>query len=281
VVAATLGLFGLVYGFSSAETDGWGATITIVSLAAGVALLAAFVAIEHRSDRALLPLRVVTDRARGGAYAAIAIAGLGMFGVFLFLTYYLQRTLGFTPIETGLAFLPMIVFVVATATTTTARVLPRTGPRPIVPTGMALAAVGMVYLTGVEADSSYAAAVLPGLAVMGVGFGAIMAPSIATATGRVAPRDAGVASALVNTSQQVGGSLGVALLSTLAASAATDFAAGKAPSAQLAAEAAVHGYTTAFWWAAGMFAVGAIVTALLLPSGAPAVDPHAEPALAH
>ncbi len=280
-IVATLGLFGLVYGFASAESDGWGATITIVSLAAGVALLVAFVAIERRVARPLLPLRVVTDRTRAGSYTAIAVAGAGMFGVFLFLTYYLQQTLGFSPVESGLAFLPMVVCIVATATTVTAKVLPRTGPRPIVPTGMALAALALVYLTGVEVDSSYASAVLPALLVMGVGFGLIMAPSIASATARVAGADAGVASAMVNTSQQVGGSIGTALLSTIAVSATTSFVAERAPSPEVLAEAAVHGYTTAFWWSAAIFTFGAIVCALLLESGAPATDPHAQPALAH
>jgi len=277
-VVATLGLFGLVYGFSSAESDGWGATITVVSLGAAVVLIAAFFAIERRSDRALLPLRVITDRTRGGSYAAIAIAGAGMFGVFLFLTYYMQRTLGFSPVQTGLAFLPMVAFIIATATTASARVLPRTGPRPLVPTGLTLASLAMLYLTRVEVDSTYAGSVLPALIVLGVAFGLIMAPSIASATARVAGHDAGVASALVNTSQQVGGSIGVALLSTVSANAVTAFAAGQAPSQALLAQAAVHGYTTAFWWSAGIFAAGAVITALLLESGAPAHDPHGEPA---
>src|SRR6185369_4774725 len=154
VVTATSGLFALVYGFSQAETDGWGATVTLGFLAAGVVLLAAFVAIERRAKHPLLPLRVVLDRNRGGSYLAVAMSGAGMFGVFLFLTYYLQQTLGFSPVETGLAFLPMIVGVVAASTLSTTRLLPRTGPKPLVTAGMLLAATGMLLLTGVAVDSS-------------------------------------------------------------------------------------------------------------------------------
>ena len=280
-LTASGGLFALVYGFSNAETHSWGAASTIAFLAAGVALLAAFVAIQRRADHPLLPLRVVLDRNRGGSYLAVGIVGAGMFGVFLFLTYYLQQTLGFSPIKTGLAFLPMIGMVMATATTATTRLLPRTGPRPLLTLGMVLAAVGMVLLAQLGVDSTYAAHVLPGLLVSGAGLGLVMAPAMNTATLGVDAADAGVASATVNTMQQIGGSMGTALLSTLASSAATSFVVGKAPSASLAADAAVHGYTTAFWWSAGIFAIGAIVCGLLLRGGAPRYEPTTEPVLVH
>jgi EmrB/QacA subfamily drug resistance transporter len=280
-LTASGGLFALVYGFANAETHGWGAPTTIGFLAAGVALIAAFVAIQRRSEHPLLPLRVVLDRNRGGSYLAVGIVGAGMFGVFLFLTYYLQQTLGFSPIKTGLAFLPMIGMLMVTATTATTRLLPRTGPRPLLTLGMALAAVGMVLLAQLGVDSTYAAHVLPALLVSGAGLGLVMAPAMSSATLGVAAADAGVASATVNTMQQIGGSMGTALLSTLAASAASSYAAGQAPSAALAAHAAVHGYVTAFWWSAGIFAVGAIVCGLLLRGGAPQHAPSAEPVLAH
>ena len=229
---------------------------------------------------------MLLDRDRGGSFLAMGISGTGVFGVFLFLTYYLQRTLGFSPIETGLAFLPMMAAVVTSATLMSTRVLPRTGPRPLVPTGMVLAAISMLALTRVGVHTGYATHVLPSLLVMGVGLGMVFAPSMATATGGVRPEDAGVASALVNTMQQVGGSIGVALLSTLSASAATSFVASQggpspSPSTSTLATAAVHGYTTAFWWAAGIFFFGAIVTSLLLRSGAQGREPAAAPALAH
>jgi EmrB/QacA subfamily drug resistance transporter len=280
-VAATTGLFALVYGFSSAETNGWGSPLTVGSIAAGVALLAAFVVLQARGSHPLLPLRVVLDRDRGGSYLAVGIVGAGMFGVFLFLTYYLQQTLGFSPLQSGLAFLPMAGAIMLSATIVSATVLPRTGPKPLVPAGMALAAVAMMLLTGVGVDTSYVTHVLPALIIAGLGFGLIFAPSMATATGGVQSEDAGVASAMVNTTQQIGGSLGTALLSTLAASAATTFAAGKAATPAVAAGAAVHGYTTAFWWSAGIFAAGALICGLLLRPGAQELDPSAQPALAH
>jgi EmrB/QacA subfamily drug resistance transporter len=273
VLVASAGLFSLVYGFANAEMDGWGAPLTIAMLAFGVAGLAAFVAIERRVSHPLLPLGVITDRNRGAAFMAVAFAAVAMFGTFLFLTYYLQQTLGFSPIESGLAFLPMVAVIMVTATTASTRLLPRFGPRPLVPTGMALAAAGLASLTGISVDSSYAGSVLPGIMVMGAGFGLIMAPSMATATERVAASEAGVASAMVNTSQQVGGSLGTALLSTLFADAVGAFSApAGTPAGLAAAEAAVHGYTVAFWWAAGILAAGAIVTALLFRPRAARAD---------
>ncbi|HZB29205.1 MAG TPA: MFS transporter [Streptosporangiaceae bacterium] len=279
VLVATSGLFALVYGFSSAEMDGWTAPMTIGMLAYGVVAAGVFVAIERRVASPLLPLRVVSDRNRGAAFLAVSVAGVAMFATFLFLTYYLQQGLGFSPIQSGLAFLPLVLAIFATAPATATKLLPRVGPRPLVPTGMAIAALGVVYLTRIGVESSYAGAVLPAVIVMGVGFGLIMAPSFATATHGIEPGDAGVASAMVNTSQQVGGSLGLALLSTLYADAVSGYTAeAGTPVALAQAEAAVHGYTTAFWWAAGILAAGAIATRLLFERGhrtAPAHGPAA------
>src|SRR5215203_3120549 len=263
-LAASSGLFSLVFGLARAETDGWGDPVTLAFLAASAALLVGFVVLQRRVAHPLLPLRVVADRNRGGSYLAIATAGAGIFGVFLFLTFYLQRTKGLTALETGLAFLPMNFTIIATATIVSTRLLARTGPRPLVPAGMVFAALGMALLTRIGVDTGYASHVLPSLILIGLGFGLIVAPSIATATLGVPPRDLGVASAMVNTSQQVGGSIGTALLSTLAASATTDYLASNGP--QLARQAAVEGYTTAFWWAAAIFAVGALITGSLLRS---------------
>jgi EmrB/QacA subfamily drug resistance transporter len=274
-LTASAGLFGLVFGFSNAETHGWGASLTIAALAAGVALLAAFVAIERRVEHPLLPLRVVAHRGRGGAYLAVAIVGAGMFGVFLFLTYYMQQTLGFSPLKTGLAFLPMMGVIMPTGAIGQTRLLPRFGARRLVTLGMLLGAAAMLILTGVTPDSGYATHVLPGLLVMGLGLGLVMAPAMSTATLGVDPHDAGVASAMVNTGQQVGGSIGTALLSTLAASASSSFTSSHQPAADLVARAAVHGYTSAFMWSAGIFAIGALVSRILLPARPPAVDPEA------
>jgi EmrB/QacA subfamily drug resistance transporter len=275
---ATTGLFALVYGFSNAASKGWGAPLTVGSIAAGAALLATFVVLQSRGSHPLLPLRVVLDRDRGGSFLAMGIVGSAIFGVFLFLTYYLQGTLGFSPVRTGLAFLPMMAAIVTSATLMSTRVLPRTGPRPLIPTGMVLAGIAMLLFTRVGVHTGYATHVLPALMLMGVGLGMVFAPAMATATGNVRPEDAGVASALVNTMQQVGGSIGVALLSTLSATAATGFVASHGgPSTSTLAAAAVHGYTTAFWWAGGILFLGALLSTVLLRSGAQAHDPAAVP----
>jgi EmrB/QacA subfamily drug resistance transporter len=280
-ITASVGLFALVYGFSHAETTSWSDGLTVALLAAAAILLGAFVLIQRRAEHPLLPLRIVLDRLRGGAYLAMGIAGAGMFGVFLFLTFYLQQTLGFSPIQTGLAFLPMSAAIVTTATTATTRLVPRTGPRPLVATGMTLAAIAMVLFAQLQVDSSYALHILPGLVILGVGLGLIFAPSFSGATLGVLPSDAGVASAMVSTSQQVGGSVGTALLSTLAGSAVSGYVSVRGPSADVLANAAVHGYTTAFWWAAAIFAGGSVATALVFRSGAPRVAPDAELVPAH
>jgi EmrB/QacA subfamily drug resistance transporter len=262
-LVASTGLFSLVFGLARAESEGWSDPVTLAFLGAAVVLLLGFVALQRRVANPLLPLRVVTDRNRGGSFLAIGTAGAGIFGVFLFLTFYLQSTKGLNPLETGLAFLPMNFAIIITATLVNTRILARTGPRPLVPAGMLFAALGMVLLTRIGVDTSYASHVLPSLLLIGVGFGLVIAPSFATATLGVPRQDSGVASAMVNTSQQVGGSIGTALLSTLAVSATTDWIVANGPGPQ----AAVEGYVTAFWWAAAIFAVGAIVTGALLRSG--------------
>jgi EmrB/QacA subfamily drug resistance transporter len=281
-LTASTGLFAIVYGLANAQTHSWGDPVTVGMLAAAALLLAAFVTIQQRSRNPLLPLRVVLDRDRGGSFLAMGLAGAGMFGVFLFLTYYLQQTLGFSPIKTGLAFLPMTVAIVLSATTSSTRLLPRIGPRPLIGGGMLTGALGMLALTGVGVHTAYATHVLPGLLIMGVGMGFVFSSALATATFGVEPSDAGVASAMVNTMQQVGGSIGTALLSTLAATAVTSDLAARVPDPALVASAAVHGYTTAFWWSAAIFAGGGLLcTALLTGRRRLAAAPVGEPALAH
>src|SRR3954447_19356923 len=278
---ATSGLFSLVYGFSNSEMHSWGHPVTIVALALAVVLLSAFALVETRVAHPLLPLRVVADRTRGGSFLAIGISGIAMFAVFLFMTYYLQLTKGFTPIQTGLAFLPMTAAIMITATSVNIRFLNVVGPRPRLVLGMALGSLAMVWFAQLEVDSSYVGHVLPGLLVMGVGMGNIFAPAFASATYGVAPSDSGVASATVNTMQQVGGSIGTALLSSIFASAASSFAQGKPPTPQLAQQAAVHGYTVAFWVAAGVFAVGAVSVGSMMRTIRRSDQPAGEPAVAH
>src|SRR3954452_15683610 len=265
-VLATSGLFALVYGFSNSETRSWGHPVTIGALALAAVLLTAFVLVESRVRYPLLPLRVVADRVRGGSYLALGISGTALFAVFLFLTYYLQLTKGFSPIETGLAYLPMTAGIVVSATLANNIFLPKVGPRPLLVIGMILGAAALAWFAQLDADSSYAGQVLPGLVVLGVGMGNIFGPGLSSATYGVDPADAGVASAMVNTMQQVGGSIGTALLSSIFASAVTSFARGKPATPQVAADAAMHGYTVAFWVAAGVFALGAVVVGSLMRS---------------
>ncbi len=266
VALGSAGLFSLVYGFSSAETSAWSDPLTIIALTAGAILLTCFIALERRVEHPLLPLHILWDRARGGAFATIALAGSAVFAVFLFLTYYLQQNLGFSPLRTGLAFLPMTGMIVLTATTVQTKVLARTGAKPIVIVGMSLGIVAMILFTRLSAHGAYISQVLPGLLLTGVGMGAVFAPAFSTATLGVKSTDAGIASAMVNTSQQVGGSVGTALLSTIFASAAASYASAHAHVAVLANAASLHGYSTAFGWAAGIFGVGLLVALLILPS---------------
>jgi len=277
---ATSGLFALVYGFSNSESHSWGHPVTIVALALAVVLLGAFLFVESRVHDPLLPLRVVADRVRGGSYLALGISGAALFAVFLFLTYYMQLTKGFSPIETGLAYLPMTVAIVGSATLATNNLLPKIGPRPLLVLGMTLGALAMVWFAQLETTSSYAGRVLPGLIVLGIGMGNIFATGISSATYGVAPSNAGVASALVNTMQQVGGSVGTALLSSIFASAVTSFAEGKPRTAKVAGDAAMHGYTVAFWVAAGIFAFGAVAVGLLMHSIKIEAAAAAEPVVA-
>jgi EmrB/QacA subfamily drug resistance transporter len=274
--AVSGGLFAIVFGLSRAETAGWGSPLTIALLASGAILLALFAWIEMRAAEPLLPLRVLTDRYRGASFLSMLIASASMFGVFLFLTYYLQQNLGYSPIATGLAFLPMTLLLIGTAMIASNTLRRRLGPGVLVAAGMALSAAGMLYLTKLGVQASYAADILPALLAMGVGLGLIFPTTMNSATLGVEARDAGVASAAVNTTQQVGGSIGTALLSTIVSSATAAYLVD-AHGAGDAARAAVHGYTTAFGWSAAAFAVGAVIAALLFGRARPAVEHSAEP----
>ncbi len=276
-LTASSGLFAIVFGLSRAETDGWGEPVTIGFLAAAGVLLLTFLALQRRVRHPLLPLAVVADRNRGASFVAIATAGAGIFALFLFLTFYFQRTKGMSAFETGLAFLPLSAAIIVAATAVSTRVLARTGPRPLIPAGMLSAAVGMALLTRIGTDTGYASHVLPSLVLIGLGFGTIVAAAFATATLGVAARDSGVVSAMVSTSQQVGGSIGAALLSTMAASAVTGYLTGHGPGSEAVRRAAVEGDVTAFRWAAAIFAVGALVTAGLLRSRVRPVAVHDAP----
>jgi EmrB/QacA subfamily drug resistance transporter len=265
-ILACAGLFLIVFGFSHAETAGWTAGLTIGSLVLGVLLLAAFVVAERFGSHPLLPLRVILDRTRGGSYVAVGLSGIAIFGIFLFLTYYLQEVKGYSPVTSGLAFLPMIGCILISSNVSSIVTLPRLGPRVLIATGMLLGAGGMTYLTRLTVTSSYAGGVLPALLILGLGFGMIFAPAINTATAGVPRQDSGVASALVNTMQQVGGSIGTSALSTIALTATTSYLIAHHTAPHAPAIAATHGYTVAFTVSAGIFGLGVILAIVLLPS---------------
>ncbi|MFM9595066.1 MFS transporter [Streptomyces scabiei] len=270
------GLFSLVYGFANAESHDWSSPRTWGWLVVGAVLLAAFTVWQTRSSHPLLPLRVLLDRNRGASFIAVLISGAGMFGVFLFLTYYLQQSLGYTPIETGLAFLPMTGALVISSALATGVLLPRIGPKPVVPLGMGLAAAGMAWMTSLDLHSSYGTDILPTLVVTGLGLGLVMPPAMSLAVTGVDAEHSGVASATVNAMLQVGGSIGTALLNTLATGAATDYLTGKDPrDPAVQAHAGLEAYSTAYWWSAAFFTVGLVISVILYRRGVPEQDPDA------
>ncbi|HEY6492561.1 MAG TPA: DHA2 family efflux MFS transporter permease subunit [Trebonia sp.] len=267
-VLVVLGLVSLVYGLSEAETKSWGAPLTIALLVAGGVLLAAFAVVERRVAHPLLPLRIVLDRFRGGAYLAIGLSAIGMFAIFLFLTYYLEEILRYSPVVTGVAFLPMIAALIIASTSSSALLMPRVGPRVLIPLGLVIATGGLVILaTQLGTATSYAAVILPGLIVIGGGLGLVFSAGMNTATFGAKAADAGVASAMVNTCQQVGGSIGTALLNTIAASALSSYLVTHGTSPAAVANGAVHSYVVAFWVAAAIFAAAAVVCGLVLRPG--------------
>jgi EmrB/QacA subfamily drug resistance transporter len=284
-VLACAGLFLIVFGFSHAETASWTAPLTLGSLILGVVLLTSFVVAEQRSRHPLLPLRVILDRTRGGSYVAVGITGIALFGIFLFLTFYMQQVKGYSPLTTGLLFLPLVGGILVASALYSA--LPQVGPRPLVTAGMLLGVGGTAYLAQLTVTSSYPGGVLPALIVMGLGFGMIFASAVNSATAGVPREDSGVASALVNTMQQVGGSIGISVLSTIAASATTSYLIAHQAVPQAQAAAATHGFTLAFAISAALLGLGAMLAILMLPSRnrleeltseAPALIPEPEPA---
>jgi EmrB/QacA subfamily drug resistance transporter len=258
---ATTGLALLVYGFTEASLHSWTAPLTLTLLGVSVALLAGFVFWETKASNPMLPLRIVLDRNRGGSYLAFFLATLGMFGVFLFLTYYFQGVLGYSALKAGVAFLPFPLGVIASSTIAS-RTLPRFGPRWLATGGFSLAVLGMLWLTQLPAESSYLVHVVPAMLLISLGMGHVFVPLSSTALLGVPNHDAGAASALVNTMQQIGGSLGVAFLNTIATSATTSYAADHGHVSSPAA--VVHGFTSAFGVSVGIMAAALLVVVTLI-----------------
>jgi EmrB/QacA subfamily drug resistance transporter len=270
MLTVSTAMFCLVYGFSNAGTHGWATPSAYGFLVAGVVLLAVFAYWMSRAPFPLLPLRVVLDRTRGAAYINVLVIGTGMFGISLFLTYYLQVNLHYSPILTGIAYLPMIGCIGVSSNVSNIVLLDRIGPRPIITVGLLLTAAGTAWLTRIGPQSAYPSTVLGPMMVTGIGFGLMYSMAFNAGTYGVPPRDAGVASATVSTGQQLGGSIGTALLNTIATTATASYLTAHRPGrpgSALVELAQIHGYTTAFWWIAGIFVAAAIVCGSLTRPG--------------
>jgi EmrB/QacA subfamily drug resistance transporter len=279
VLLATVGLFSLVFGFTEAAraknpdnprdtaVQGWTDASTLTWLTLAVVLLVAFVLWERRTSNPMLPLRIVLDRNRGGSYLVILFVGAGLFAMFLFLTYYFQINLGYSPLQSGFAFLPFSAGIILAAGVV-AQLLPRVGPKRLMVPGLTMAVAGMLLLTRIDQDTPYWSHVLPAEVLMSIGLAAVFIPASSTALANVGSHDAGVASAVLNTAQQIGGSLGTALLNTLFAGAVTAYLADhvRTPedAEQLAPLALIHGYHVAFFWGAVLFAAGLVVAAVVI-----------------
>jgi EmrB/QacA subfamily drug resistance transporter len=259
VITATAGLFSLTYGFNEAATKGWSSSVTISFLVAAAVLLTVFVIIEKRVANPLMPLRVITERNRGGSYLGSLVVGAGLFSMFLFLGLYLQVILGYTPLKSGFAFLPFTAGIIVFAGIAS-QLLPKFGPKPLMVPGLLAAAVGLLLLTRISPETSYTTHVLPALLIMSSGMALVFIPLTSTSLHAVSPRDTGVASAMLNTSQQIGGSLGTALLNTIAATATTTYITANSQMGEMVRPFALtHGFTVAFTFSAGLLAVGAVV----------------------
>ncbi|HET9172331.1 MAG TPA: MFS transporter [Actinospica sp.] len=279
------GLLALVYGFTKAASDGWSNTTTLVFFAIAIVALVLFGVVQSRVSAPLLPPHIVVERNRGGSFALMGLAAISMFGVFLFLTYYLQGIKGYSALRTGFAFLPMSATLIFVSVAISARLLTKLPPRMLLIPGMLIAAGGMAWMTKISVGGSYATEVLPAEILLGLGFGLTFMPVFATATSGVAPQDAGVTSAALNTAQQVGGSIGTALLNTIAVSASAGYITSHLlPAASVAqnpvtaktlspqvllgeAQAQVHGYMLATWAAVGFLVLAAIIGGLLIDAG--------------
>jgi EmrB/QacA subfamily drug resistance transporter len=275
VLLVTGGLVLVVYACSQAVGKGWNSVEVLTLLGTAAVLLTLFVGWESRAAQPLLPLRIVWERNRGGACLAAGCAVVGMLGVFLLLTYYFQVVLAYSPVEAGLAFLPLTLAVAASAFGVASPLLPRVPPRMLIVPGLLVTASGLLVLTRLQVGGSYLIRMLPAEVLLGAGLGCVITPAFSVATQGVDRRDTGVAAATVNTAQQVGGSLGVALLNTIAASATAGYlAASGTRTPGTVARALVHGYTTATAWSAAILLAAAVLAAVLINADGPAPHRH-------
>ncbi len=286
-LTATAGMVSIVYGVSKAATDGWGSTGAWPFMVLGGVLLAVFFLIESRVKAPLLPLRLITDRVRAGAYLSQIFVGLGLFGMFLFMTFYFQDVHGYSAVKTGLLFMPFSLGIILSAVASS-QLLPRIGPRLLATVGCLMAALGLFFLSFISPSSSYLAHVMPAMIVASLGLGMTFVSVSSTALFNVRPEDTGAASAVLNTAQQVGGSFGTAIQNTIVVSSATAYlvAARHASSTAVAAshlqlEAKVHGYDLAFRFGSLMLVLAALHFFTLVNIDRHHLGQHDEVALAH
>jgi EmrB/QacA subfamily drug resistance transporter len=256
-ITATAGLVSLVYGITRATAEGWTGTQTLGFMGLGILLLIIFLFIESKSTHPLLPMKILKNRNRGGAYLASFFVGIGLFAMFLFLTYFFQGVLGYSPLKSGLLFLPFSAGVIVSAGIAS-QLLPRFGPRWVTGTGFIMTVIGMLLLLRMTSTSSYVSDILPSLIIISLGMGLVFVPLSAVSLFAVGNHDAGVASAVLNTSQQIGGAIGVAFLNTIAASATTAYIVnnklqGPTP------DALVAGFNRGFLWGAIILAVAGVL----------------------
>jgi EmrB/QacA subfamily drug resistance transporter len=298
-LTSTAGMTALVYGFIRAAQEGWSDTGTIASFVAAVVLLAAFFSIETRTRQPITPLHMFGDRNRAGAYAIMLALAAAMFGMFFFLTLFVQGVLGYSPLRAGFAFLPITAAIIVTSQFA-ARSLPRIGPKRLMTTGAVLAVIGLAWQTQVSVDSGYLSGILGPMLVFGLGMGLLFVPLTIVAVSGVAPQETGAASSLLNVMQQVGGSLGLSILVTIfgtasrneAANQVGQFLANATPqlraqfqqTGQLPAEYAnqilAHGVSTAFQLAVVFAALAAVVSVLVIRARASQAEVETAEAIA-
>jgi|SRR5262245_30299355 len=267
-ILATGGLAAIVLGCSQAVPHGWGSIQVIGPLVVGIAAIAVFLVRQARSETPMLPLGILADRSRAGAYLAVASSVVGVFGMFLMLTYHFQTVLDYTPLQAGLAFLPLSITVSLSSFGIASRLLPHVGPRTLIVPGMLVAAAGLGLLSQLEPTSGYWTLIMPAQVLVGLGIGCVFTPAIALATSNIDPRNAGVAAAVANTSMQIGASIGTAVLNTVAITATTAYLTANTGASQVAG--LVHGYARATTVAALLLVVVAVVTVILVRAPRPA-----------
>jgi EmrB/QacA subfamily drug resistance transporter len=264
-LSVTAGMVLLVYGLSRAATYGWTDSMTLAALGLAVLLLLVFLGIELRSKHALMPFSIFAQRNRNGAYVLSLAIGVAVFGVFFFLTQFVQNILGFSPLQAGIAFLPMTAGIIVTSQVV-ARLIGRFGPRVFITAGPLIVAVGLFWLSRINDQTSYLGGLVGPMLLIAIGMGNIFVPLTLMAVAGARPEESGLASALLNVGQQIGGSIGIALLGTIAATATKNQLAGRPPTHAAVNQALAAGYGAGFELAAGL-ALAAFAIALAVIRG--------------